>query len=180
MTKKHDIMWFKCLDSTNNEAKRLIHSLDNLSVVAACMQTDGRGQGDHIWLSPEGENLLFSIVMKFNEGELYARQARMISDHTAATVVKFLKSYGIEAWIKQPNDIYVGNKKICGMLIENSLRGPWISYSIIGIGLNINQRNFDVNLPNPTSMVLETKNEAYDPAECLIHFMEIFSHASLR
>ncbi len=174
MTKKHDIMWFESLDSTNKEAGRRISDIDNLSVVAAEVQTQGRGQGDHTWLSPKGENLLFSIVLKFGEGRVHAKDAVKISGHTAEALVAFLDSYGIKAWIKPPNDIYVGRKKICGTLIENSVKGQWISHSIIGIGLNINQRNFDVSLPNPTSMVLETENEAYDLSECLIGFMDVF------
>ncbi len=173
MTKKHEIIWHDCLDSTNDEARRHIQDLDNLSVVAASVQTGGRGQGDHIWISPHGENLLFSIVLKFGEGELHAKDVMKISQHTSECLVKFLSVHGIEAWIKPPNDIYVRDKKICGTLIENSVRGSWVSNSIIGIGLNINQRNFDVNLPNPTSMALET-GKAYDIVACLDEFLDLF------
>ncbi len=174
MTKKHDIIWFKSIDSTNNEARRRISVLDNLSVLSAFEQTGGRGQGDHTWLSSFGENLLFSVVLKFDEGEMHAKDAFMISERTAAALVEFLAGHGIEAWIKPPNDIYVGNRKICGTLIENSVRGSWVSYSIVGIGLNVNQRNFDVSLPNPTSMVLETEKKAYDIAVCLDEILDIF------
>ncbi len=180
MSKKHDIIWFESLDSTNDEARRLIHDIDNLSVVAALEQTKGRGQGDHTWLSPRGENLLFSIVLKYDEGGFPAKDIIRISEITSGSLVRFLSGYGIDTWIKPPNDIYAGRKKICGTLIENSVKGEWVSYSIIGIGLNINQRNFDVSLPNPTSMVLETKNEAYDLAICLEEFMTIFSRALQR
>ncbi len=178
MSKKHDIIWFNTLDSTNDEARRRIHEIDNLSVVAAFEQTHGRGQGDHTWLSPRGENLLFSIVLKFEEGRMPAKDSFKISRHTSESLVEFLAGHGIEAWIKPPNDIYVGYRKICGTLIENSIRGAWVSSSIIGIGLNINQRNFDVMLPNPTSMVLETKNETYDLNVCLMEFLDIFLTSS--
>ncbi len=174
MSKKHDIIWHRSLDSTNNEARRRIHEIDNLSVVSASVQTSGRGQGDHTWLSPEGENLLFSVVLKFSEREFHVKNIAKISEVASSSLVEFLAGHGIEAWIKPPNDIYVGEKKICGTLIENSLKGSWVSYSIIGIGLNINQRNFDVNLPNPTSMVLETNKEAYDPVACLDEILDIF------
>ncbi len=174
MTKKHDIMWFETVDSTNDEARRRISHIDNLSVIAAGEQTSGRGQGDHTWLSPHGENLLFSVVLKFNEGEMAAKDAFMISEHTSDSLVKFLAGYGIEAWVKPPNDIYVRDKKICGTLIENSVRGSWVKYSIVGIGLNINQRNFDVTLPNPTSMVIETEKKAYDIAACLDEFLDVY------
>ncbi len=175
MSKKHDIMWFNSVDSTNDEAKRRISDIDNLSVLSSFSQTAGRGQGNHTWLSAPGENLLFSIVLKFREGELHAKDAPEISRATADSLVEFLEGYGIEAWIKPPNDIYVGGRKICGTLIENSIKESWIRHSIIGIGLNINERNFNVNLPNPTSMVLETKKEAYDIHACLEEFMIIFS-----
>ncbi len=174
MSKKHDIIWFESLDSTNDEARRHISDIDNLSVVAALVQTDGRGQGDHTWFSPRGENLLFSIVLKFGEGEMNAKDMSMISVHTSESIVEFLSRYGIEAWIKPPNDIYVGGRKICGTLIENSIKGAWLSYSIIGIGLNVNQMNFDVSLPNPTSMALETGKKAYDINVCLEDFLDIF------
>ncbi len=176
MAKKHDIMWFERLDSTNDEARRRICDIDNLSVVAALEQDSGRGQGDHVWLSENGKNLLFTVVLKFGEGEFAARDIKRISDCAAESVVEFLGRRGIEAWIKLPNDVYVGGRKICGILIENSFKGEWVSYSIVGIGLNINQRNFDVNLPNPTSMALET-DKAYDLTVCLDEFLDIFSHA---
>ena len=166
MSKKHDIIWLESVDSTNEEAKRHISDIDNLSVLSALEQTAGRGQRGNTWTSAPGENLMFSIVLKFSEepdgnGEsacmplLPARDQFILNEIASLSVVDFLSQHGIPARIKWPNDIYVGSKKICGILIENSLRGSEISTSIIGIGLNINQRNFNVNLPNPTSMVLE-------------------------
>ncbi len=159
-------MWLEEVDSTNNEAKRRIAEIDNLSVIAALRQSAGRGQGDHVWLSAPGENLLFSLVLKFSEGHLKAADAFCISEAISSALVKFLAGYGIDAWIKLPNDIYVGSKKICGTLIENSFRGEWVVSSIVGIGLNVNQREFDPSLPNPTSMSIETE-KAYDIAVCL-------------
>ena len=109
---------------------------------------------------------MFSIVLKFSDKpdlsagstclpHFPAREQFVLNEIASLSVVDFLSLHGIPARIKWPNDIYVGSKKICGILIENSLRGSGVSSSIIGIGLNINQRNFNVNLPNPTSMVLE-------------------------
>ena len=159
MTKKHDIMWLKSVDSTNEAARRHISDIDNLSVLSALEQTEGRGQRGNSWSSNVGENLLFSIVLKFSPEDssqtfLEARDQFVLNEIAALSVVNFLSYHEIIAQIKWPNDIYVGSRKICGILIENSLRGKHVSLSIIGIGLNINQRNFDVNLPNPTSMVL--------------------------
>ena len=188
MTKMYDIMWLDSVDSTNSEAKRRIPDIDNLSVLSALSQSEGRGQKGNKWSSVPGENLTFSIVLKFGEqaagkagpgvaGKLQlvvaAREQFVLTEITSLSIVEFLSRHGIKAKIKWPNDIYVGDKKICGVLIENSLRGENLSSSIIGIGLNVNQRNFDVNLPNPTSMVLETGFEE-DIKGCLEEFMDIF------
>ena len=203
MAKKHDIIWLDSIDSTNEEAKRHISDIDNLSVLSAYEQTEGRGQRGNSWTSKPGENLMFSIVLK--NPKISARNQFGINEITSLSVVDFLSQHGISARIKWPNDIYVGSKKICGILIENSLRGSVISSSIIGIGLNINQRNFDVNLPNPTSMALcrqdlnchsvspecysdssqyhsdssqchsERSEESFDIRTCLEEFMDIFT-----
>ena len=188
MTKMYDIMWLERVDSTNSEAKRRISDIDNLSVLSALSQSEGRGQKGNKWSSVPGENLTFSIVLKFGEqtagkaglsvaGKLRlavaAREQFVLTEIASLSIVEFLSRHGIKAKIKWPNDIYVGDKKICGVLIENSLRGENLSSSIIGIGLNVNQRNFDVNLPNPTSMVLETGFEE-DIKGCLEEFMDIF------
>jgi len=210
MTKKHDIIWLESVDSTNEEAKRRISDIDNLSVLSALEQTEGRGQRGNTWTSNAGENLLFSIVLKLSPddsglGVLDARNQFALNEIAALSVVDFLRSHEIQAQIKWPNDIYVGSRKICGILIENSLRGKHVSSSIIGIGLNINQRNFDVNLPNPTSMVLcsptsgshsvspecksiisqyhsytsqchsERSEESFNIRTCLEEFMDIFT-----
>jgi len=196
MTKKHDIMWLKSVDSTNEAARRHISNIDNLSVLSALEQTEGRGQRGNSWSSNVGENLLFSIVLKFSPEDssqtfLEARDQFVLNEIAALSVVNFLRSHEIMAQIKWPNDIYVGSRKICGILIENSLRGNRLSSSIIGIGLNINQRSFDVNLPNPTSMVLcqpdlschsvssqchtERSEESFDIRTCLEEFMDIFT-----
>ena len=161
MAKKHDIIWYDRLDSTNEEAKRHISDIDNLSVLSALEQTAGRGQRGNTWSSKAGENLLFSIVLKYsNDGtdaqlpSLDAKRQSAVSELTALALTEFLSRHQIKAQIKWPNDIYTDDRKICGVLIENSLRGKSLSHSIIGIGLNVNQRNFDVNLPNPGSMAL--------------------------
>ena len=189
MAKKHDIIWLDSIDSTNEEAKRHISDIDNLSVLSAYEQTEGRGQRGNTWSSNAGENLMFSVVLK--SPVLMAEDHFALNEIAALSVADFLSTYGIKAEIKWPNDIYVGEKKICGILIENSFRGKTISSSIIGIGLNINQRNFNVNLPNPTSMLLcqtdlscnsdssqchsERSDESFDIRTCLEEFMDIFT-----
>lgn len=170
MTNKHDILWLEEVDSTNRYAREHISELDNLSVVAARTQTSGKGQSDHKWHSEAGRNLLFSIILK--NPDILASEQVKISDTTAESIVDLLYAHGIESWIKPPNDIWVDAKKICGILIEHSLIGSRISWTIIGIGLNVNQTIFPSDLPNPTSMSLE--NRGADIEALLVEYMDIF------
>ena len=174
MTKTNDIIWLDEVKSTNEYLRSHIDTLDNLSVVAAWSQTEGRGQGQHKWHSQPGQNLTFSILIK--NPDLPAARQSEISDTAARSIVELLERHVIEAWIKPPNDIWVADKKICGILIEHSLRANRINWSIIGIGINVNQTVFPADLPNPTSMALEGH-----PGNChdiLAEFIEIFSTAS--
>lgn len=169
-----DIIWLDSTDSTNEEVRRHISEIDNLSVMSAMSQTDGRGHKGNSWSSEPGQNLTFSIFLKRPGLKAYDQFA--LSQIASLSVTDFLSSYGIDARIKWPNDIYVGDRKICGILIENSLKGQMIDWSIIGIGLNVHQKCFPADLPNPTSMTLctETIGNA-DIKRLLMEFMDIFT-----
>lgn len=173
MKAKKEIIWFESVDSTNDQARRIFEELPDHSVLAARQQTAGRGQRSNIWLTEGGKNLTFTIVLKNLTG-LKAKDQFELSQLTALSVVDFLALNNIEAWIKLPNDIYVGSQKICGILIENTLRGDSLCSSIIGIGLNVNQTVFDPSLPNPVSMALCNKEKAFDIDECLESLTGIF------
>lgn len=147
-----DIIWLDSVDSTNSEAKRRISELRDLSVIAARNQTAGRGQNGNKWVSESSKNLTISIVLK--NPIIKPWEQSIISEATSQAIIDTLASYGIDARIKLPNDIYIGDRKICGILIENSILGEKINWSIIGIGLNVNQTEFPSDLPNPTSMSL--------------------------
>ena len=176
--KIHNVIWLDSVDSTNNEAKRKIDALDNLSVIAAREQVSGRGQRGNIWLTEPGKNLTFSIVLKYEQMQvkMKAEDQFELSELTAMSVIDLLAQYGIEARIKLPNDIYVWDKKICGILIEHALHGEQISHTIIGVGLNVNQLAFDPSLPNPTSMLqcLSNTPEQLNLTNLLEQFMNIF------
>lgn len=158
------ILWFETLDSTNNEALRRLERLDNLSVLAAREQTAGRGQRGNRWHAAPGENLTFSLVFKPGF-PLPAAAAFGISRAAALAVRDYLEHRSVEARIKWPNDIYVRNRKICGMLVENTLREGLVQASVIGIGLNVNQRSFLPELVNPVSMSLVTGETYASEAE---------------
>ncbi len=186
MERKYTTLWHDTLDSTNSEAARRLPELDNLSVIAARCQTAGRGQRGNTWSAAPGENLTFSIVLKFGDDStdslpslwgvskwgktalsrkadfqteipVLLTQQRLLHIVTSTAVTNYLTSKcGLNVKIKWPNDIYVENKKICGILIENAVREDRLLSSVIGVGLNVNQTEFPPNLPNPTSIAVET------------------------
>ena len=171
------IKWFAELDSTNNEARRTLDALDNFSVLATESQTAGRGQGEHTWYATPGRNLTFTVVLR--PRLLPARDGILITHITTVSLVKYLEYHGVEARIKWPNDIWVGDKKICGILIENVLDGQYVQASIIGIGLNINEEGWPDYLPNPVSLS-ELTGRKYDIHTELETFYKIFCrHAEM-
>ncbi|MBO4566091.1 MAG: biotin--[acetyl-CoA-carboxylase] ligase [Bacteroidales bacterium] len=145
-----DIIWLDSTESTNRAVREAIPRLDNLSVIATVKQTAGRGQGSHTWHSTPGMNLTFSMLYK--PSALPAKEMITITCATTLGIRDYLLFRGVESRIKWPNDIWVGDKKICGILIENILDGADISASIIGIGLNLNETDWPSDLPNPVSL----------------------------
>ena len=145
-----EIKWFNELDSTNDELLRHIPDYDNLSVVAAVSQTAGRGQRGNRWLTRPGENLTFSLLLK--PAGLMASDLFSVTCMATLGVRDWLRSLDIPAVIKWPNDLYVGSRKICGMLVECGLSEGRIGWVVIGIGVNLNQMEFPGSLLNPTSV----------------------------
>lgn len=170
------IKWMETVDSTQNEVQRQQDGLDNLSVVAARNQTAGRGQRGNRWKTRPGENLTFSILLLPGRDGIPAIPAGdqfVISEIVTLALHTTLEDAGIPSKIKWPNDIYVGDRKICGVLIENTLQGGMVHSSIIGIGLNVNQTEFDPEVMNPTSMKNLT-GRTFDLQELLVLFMDCF------
>lgn len=145
---------------------------ENLTSVYSSFQTDGRGQRGNKWESEEGKNLLFSFVI-FPK-ELPARKHFILLQITALALFDTLSEYTEGISIKWPNDIYWKDKKICGTLIENDLSGMNIERSISGTGVNLNQKIFRSDAPNPVSLSLITGQE-YD-IETVLH--KIMTYAS--
>ncbi|MGN1210202.1 MAG: biotin--[acetyl-CoA-carboxylase] ligase [Candidatus Cryptobacteroides sp.] len=162
MKRMTDIIWLESTDSTNSEAARKMDVIDNMAVIAARNQTKGRGQRGNVWQSETGVNLTFSIAIKpGKEGipVIGAKSQFVICECITLAIKAVLSSCEITAKIKWPNDIYVNDRKICGILIENTLRGSDVASSIIGVGLNVNQIVFPEDLPNPTSMKIEAGHD---------------------
>ena len=159
------ILWLDTAASTNSELRQRMSGLENLSVVAARTQTAGRGQGAHTWHASPGQNLTFSILYRF-EGAcaLAAADTLLITQVTTLALRDYLLEAGVQARIKWPNDIWVGERKICGILIENTLEGAAVRASIVGIGFNLNETGWPEELPNPVSLY-ELTGRRYDPGE---------------
>jgi len=140
------------LGSTNNYAatQLLTKRLQEGTVFVANSQLDGRGQVSNKWESEPGKNLTFSVLLYPDFLEII-RQFE-ISKAISLGVADFLKEQTDQVSIKWPNDIYIGNRKVTGTLIENSIKNDKIASCIVGIGLNINQQEFVSDAPNPVSL----------------------------
>lgn len=156
------IKWYKETDSTNFRLAMERDTAPQGQIFAAMFQSEGRGQRGNTWESRAGENLTFSILLK--PSDIYLREQFCISQAVALGVVAWLGDKGVDARIKWPNDIYVGDKKICGILIENYAQGDLIVQSIAGVGLNLSQTVFSEDVPNATSLSLLTGGK-YSPKE---------------
>ena len=158
--------------STNDDARS--SEYQHMDVIWAEQQSAGRGQRGHSWHSREGENLTFSVVL--TPEFLPIVEQFLLSEIVALSLVEALSEYGVECRIKWTNDIYTGDNKIVGVLIEHSLSGDKIVRTIAGIGINVNQREFSADLPNPTSMLRECEGREFDCAEVLARFEQALAH----
>jgi BirA family biotin operon repressor/biotin-[acetyl-CoA-carboxylase] ligase len=147
------------LPSTNSYATALLRSqsIQEGTIIFTNYQTDGRGQADNSWESEENKNLLFSLILYphfIRPEELF-----LISKTVSLGICDFLNQHTGNVSIKWPNDIYVKDDKIAGNLIESSIMGDKIENTIAGIGLNLNQKKFKSDAPNPVSLALITGKE---------------------
>ena len=147
--------------STNDFLRDLLKEtrLDDFTIVWSDFQHSGRGQRGRTWQSEKGKNLIISIL-KLHKG-VAAKDQFSINRVVSLAVIQTLSDLNIpKLAIKWPNDILSGNRKLCGLLIENSIKGSKLSHSIIGLGLNVNQERFE-NLPKAASL-LQISGETYD------------------
>ncbi len=162
------------VESTNNYANQLIlsNAAEEGTVVLAQYQKKGKGQQGNSWESENGKNLLMSIILFpqfLNAGKQF-----LLSKLVSLAIVKFLQSETEEAVsIKWPNDIYSGEKKIAGILIENAVKGQNLYSSVVGVGLNLNQEFFFSDAPNPVSLkqITGIDYDSKEVADKIIHLI---------
>lgn len=158
-------------DSTNAYLKRIAkgENLPDFTVVHTDHQTAGRGQRGSQWDTEAGKNLTFSVLKRLKS--FPALHHFMLNARISLSIYHSLQALEIpQLYLKWPNDILSGTQKICGILVENQVQGKFISTSIIGIGLNLNQMHFP-NLPHATSLKNLTGRE-YDRDRVLFSILQ--------
>lgn len=156
-----ELIKLSAIASTNTYLKEMCSKmqLSDGTVIWAETQTAGRGQRGASWQSEPGKSLTFSLLKRFSE---FASEDHIrVNIATSLGIIKALDQLKIPSVsIKWPNDIMSYNKKLCGVLIENQMKGSKLSSSIIGIGLNVNNRKFD-DLPQAGSLYTATGKEQH-------------------
>lgn len=139
--------------------------MEDMTVVWTKRQTAGRGQVGNSWESEADKNISFSVLLC--PAFVAPRDQFVISEITALAVSETIPG----STIKWPNDIYIDDDKVCGILIENQLQGMTLAYSVLGVGINVNQERWIGNAPNPTSIKLKSGVE-HSPEEVLDQVVE--------
>lgn len=160
------IRWIKKVDSTNNYVKKLIslNKIENMTIISAYEQTDGRGQNQNKWYSEPKKNLTFTIYLQHT---ILFNNLFLLNKFTACVLIDFFKTIDNKNlyFIKWPNDIIVNKKKIAGILIETITQNKTI-HCIIGIGINVNQTTFPDNIVATSLRIL---NGNYLPIKQLLN-----------
>ena len=170
MERYNNIIELKEISSTNDYALELARTkiVPEFTVIRADFQTKGRGQIGNHWVADNGKNLLFSVIL--HPTHIAANNQFILSQCVSLTLFRTVSLFCDDVAIKWPNDLYVGNKKIAGILIENLLNGKHIASSIIGIGLNVNQEDF-IGAENPISLKNIIRKE-FNINELLLLFLK--------
>ena len=142
-----------------------------IQLVTTDYQTHGHGQVNTVWESARGENLLFSFL--FRPQHITAGEQFFLSEIACLAVAHTLDAYTEGISVKWPNDVYHHDRKICGMLLRHTLSGAQISATLVGIGLNLNQKQFVGDAPNPVSL-RQIIGRPVDREEVLCHFAHHF------
>ena len=161
--------------STNSYLQQLSNA-ENLAegaVVVTNNQTRGRGQGNNSWESEPGKNLTFSMILY--PVSVQASGQFILSKAISLAVCDFLSQFVSDVSVKWPNDVYVGDQKITGVLIENFIEGAYLTKSIAGVGVNINQERFVSNAPNPVSL-RQLTGKTYPLDDCLENLCACIAH----
>ncbi len=168
-----EVLYFRSIDSTNTKAKILAEQgADEATVLIAEEQTAGRGRLGRVWDSSKSNGLFFSLVLRPN---VVPSQASVLTQVAAVAMAKAINTaVGVSVGIKWPNDLWIGNKKLCGILTEMSAEFSRVNYVVIGIGVNVNNNIFDGELFKiATSLKIETGKDV-KRVDILVEFLKQF------
>lgn len=160
-------LYFKTLSSTSDYLKDNYQDFPSFTFVQTGYQTNGRGQFERRWSSKEKENLLFSFLIK----DIEINQLDYIKKTVLSSIIEILKMYQIHSTYKPPNDIYANGRKICGILIENLTELNTCLYVVIGIGLNVNQTEFEGFVATSIKQEIGFKVEVSNIYTALTHLL---------
>lgn len=144
-THRYKITYFKKLDSTNSYALKNISLLSDRDVILADIQTAGRGRFNRNWISDTENNLYMSIVLKPSQKTDNKYPMANLTQYISVALCNILENYGVKAEIKWPNDVFVNNKKIAGILAQSSIQGEDLKGFVLGLGVNLNLKQEKVD-----------------------------------
>lgn len=163
------------LDSTNQFAKELAREgASEGTIVIADSQTSGKGRLGRTWISPPKTGIWLSLILRPKIKPQYAGELTLLSGLCMCEAIHNIT--GLQTHIKWPNDVVVNGKKVCGILTEMSAEIEMVNHVVIGVGVNVNQKNFEEELPYATSLNIEGKT-TYRRSMIVKEFMDIFEIA---
>ena len=167
------VFYYEKTGSTNLDAKQLAEDgAPHGTLVVAEEQTDARGRRGRNWQAPAGSNLYFSLVLRPN---FPAEHASMLTLVMAVSVARAVREQcGLKAEIKWPNDIVVNKRKVCGILTEMTMEARAIGYVIVGVGINVNQKEFPEDIRETATSLSCESGKVFSREELLQRIMEFF------
>ncbi|ACF13100.1 biotin/acetyl-CoA-carboxylase ligase [Chloroherpeton thalassium ATCC 35110] len=170
------VFCYHTASSTNEIGHKLARSgaFDGTLILAET-QTRGKGRGEHVWLSNPGENLTFTIVLRPNCKPAQTTVLSLMGSLAIADAI--YKMHNKKPEIKWPNDVLLGGKKVCGLLLESAISGEQADYVLLGIGLNVNQKVFPKEIESVATSLRLAANRAFSRAAVL---SEVARHVEKR
>ncbi|MBR1470511.1 MAG: biotin--[Lachnospiraceae bacterium] len=170
------VYFHKEMESTNEYAKYLAEEgMDHGSLVVAEMQTGGKGRRGRTWISPAGQNIYMTLLLRPLFSPDQASMLTLLMAVSVAEVLHHLHS-DLEVKIKWPNDVLIGDRKVCGILTEMDAEPDYIHHVVIGVGINVNQTEFPEEISSTATSLRLEKGEHVDRAQIILGVMDFFEY----
>ena len=174
-----NIKYYEMIDSTQNEAKRITKNdyIENGTYIVTDKQTNGKGTNDRKWYDSTGENICGTFVLKPNCNIKKIEGITILIANCIVTAIYNL--YNIDLKIKYPNDIMCNGKKMCGILTESVTNAEIVQYIYVGIGINVNQTNFNSEIENIATSLKHEYDRDFVREDIIAEFFNIFEEKYL-